>query len=123
MLDLLGESFRLSNGFLFAVGTELYQQPAFSIGQQLHLFGMQAFTAHVLNQLTIHPFQSNWLVLHHLRHVISCLKDALVPEHDQCPFGARRHQMRDGFQDDRAGPFAAHQGLSNIALVLWQQGF
>ena len=105
----------------FGLATELDQEPAVTVGQELDVLGVDALPGHLVNQFLIDALAADRPGLHHLRHVISGAEDVGIAEDEQRPAARAGDQTHRRRQHQRAGAFGPHQRAPGVKALLRQQ--
>ena len=82
---------------------------------------MQALFAHILNQSEIETLQSNRLVGHNFRHVVSSTEGIGKTKHQERTRGRAIYEVYCGLQYGNAGAFSTDKRSCYVKAIFWQQ--
>jgi hypothetical protein len=105
----------------FGVAAELDDQPSLTLRQHFQGARFIADRLDVLHQTVVHALAADRPVGHDLGDVIGGFVHARIAEHHERPGRRVRDQMQRRLEDQDAGTFAAHEGLSDVEAVLGKQ--
>ncbi len=108
-------------GLLPSLTAELDQEPAPTIGQELHAARMDIHRGHIIDQPVVDPFERGGAIGHDLGHVITGRVDIRIAEHQERARGRTVDEPHRGLQDHHAAAFGAHQGARDVEAVLGQE--
>jgi hypothetical protein len=106
---------------LGALAAELDEEPALALRERGNVGGMHAPELHVPDQLLVYPLEADGFVLQDLRHVVACLVDARIAEHEKRARGRAVNEAHLRLQDGAKRPLAANDGAGDVEALLGQE--
>ncbi len=108
-------------GLAFRIAAELDDEPAFALGQKLHVVLMHVLVAHVAEQHVVEAFDRDRAVLEHRGHAIAGRVDVREAEHRERAARRAWHEPQIRGEHERASAFAADERTRDVEAALGKQ--